>query len=152
MVADQQALEIGRLLEGAEVRSVGRAADMGVVELASAHGDIVMAHVQCPFRILHEGKALLGSRDMRYPQQGAADDAFDRFRTVYDARAATLNGILGQLRPRVREVTFGEAGSLTVNWEPGFRLQLFPDCSGSMEAWRVFIRNGQHYGYPESSV
>ncbi|MGW7408764.1 hypothetical protein ACWGI9_34620 [Streptomyces sp. NPDC054833] len=152
MIADGQTSEIRRLLHGTTVRSVGRAADLGVIEFAGPHGEAVSAHVQCPFRILQEGKLILGSRDMRYPQQGAGTDAFDRFKTVYDSRAATLNGILEQLRPTVTRVTVGDGGHLVAGWEPAFRIEFFPDCSGSMEAWRVFVRGGRHYGFPESSI
>ncbi|WP_141689511.1 hypothetical protein [Streptomyces sp. DI166] len=144
--------EISRMLTGAGVRSIGRAADMGVVEFDGAQGGAVAVHMQCPFRVVRKGKVLVGSSDMRYPQKGAGPQAFAEFRTVYDARAATLNGVLGQLRPVVEQVTVGEAGELTVRWEQGFRLEVFPDCSGNVEAWRIFVRGGDHYGFPPATV
>ncbi|MET9592316.1 hypothetical protein ABZY45_15380 [Streptomyces sp. NPDC006516] len=152
MAAETPAGAITTLLEGAVVRSVGRAADMGVIEFAGSAGEKVMVHVQCPFRIAHEGKTVLGSADMRYAQKGAGATAFDEFRTVYDARAATLDGVLGQLRPTVDAVTVGEAGEFTVTWAPGFRLTVFPDCSGAMEAWRVLVPGGAHHGFPPDAV
>lgn len=144
--------EIQRLLQGAKVHSVGRAADLGVVEFAGLRGDVINFHIQCPFRILQEGKVILGSRDMRYPQQGAGSESFEQFRTVYDSRAATLNGIFERLRPAVSEVAFGDSGHLAVGWEPRFRIEVFPDCSGRMEAWRVFRRGGPHYGFPQGAI
>ncbi|MFD3735617.1 hypothetical protein [Streptomyces sp. NPDC058632] len=152
MAADDRTSEIRRLLLGATVHSVGRAADMGVVEFAARHDEVINAHLQCPFRIVQEGKLLIGSRDMRYAQRGAGAEAFDRFETVYDSRAATLNGVLERLRPVVGEVALGDAGSVTVEWQPGFRLEVFPDCSGSVESWRVFVRGGRHVGFPEGVV
>ncbi|MGI5397236.1 hypothetical protein [Streptomyces sp. CA-251251] len=35
-----------------------------------------------------------------------------------------------------------------MTWEPAFRLEAFPDCSGQMEAWRVPLRGGAHHGFP----
>ncbi|MFF4549058.1 hypothetical protein ACFY1J_33300 [Streptomyces sp. NPDC001406] len=144
--------EVGRLLEGAVVGSVGRAVDRGVVEFAGPEGQVLMVHLQCPFRILQGGKLILGLQDMTYPQKGAGPDAFDRFATVYDARAETLNRGLAALRPPVTAVTVGPAGALAVTWEPGFRLEAFPDCSGRVEAWRAFARGGEHYGFPPGPV
>jgi hypothetical protein len=144
--------EIASILTGAAVRSVGRAADMGVVEFDGPRGEEVMAHLQCPFRIVQDGTIVLGSADMRYAQKDAGEQAFDEFRTVFDARAAKLTALLGQTRPRVVGETVGTAGELTVTWEPAFRLEAFPDCSGQMEAWRVFLRGGVHHGFPAKSV
>lgn len=152
MAAETQDEEITRVLTGAVVRSVGRAADMGVVEFTGPQGETVMAHLQCPFRIVQDGKIVLGSKDMRYPQKGAGAQAFDEFRTVFDARATALNGILGKLSPSVDGVTVGEGGELTVSWAPAFRLAVFPDCSGRIEAWRVFVRGGAHHGFPPDAV
>ncbi|WP_405590501.1 hypothetical protein [Streptomyces sp. NBC_01092] len=152
MAAETRAGEIAGILTGAVVRSVGRAADMGVVEFDGPRGETVMAHMQCPFRIVQDGTILLGSADMRYPQKGAGAQAFDEFRMIYDARAAKLNAILGELKPAVVDVSVGEAGELTVSWEPAFRLVAFPDCSGQIEAWRVLVRGGAHHGFPPDTV
>lgn len=152
MAVDDQMAETRGLLQGAKVHSVGRAAGMGVVEFAGLRGDVIGLHMQCPFRILQEGQVILGSRDMRYPQRGAGSEAFEQFGTVYDSRAAKLNGIFERLRPVVSEVTFGDSGHLAVGWEPRFRIEVFPDCSGSMEAWRVFRRGGPHCGFPQGVI
>ncbi|MFF7160706.1 hypothetical protein ACFZBP_04800 [Streptomyces sp. NPDC008086] len=144
--------EVDRILRGAVARSVGRAVDMGIVEFHGPDGEEAMIHMQCPFRIVRNGRILLGSKDMRYAQKGAGPHAFDEFRMIYDARTVTLNGVLGQLHPRVDGVTVGETGELTVNWEQGFRLEVFPDCSGNIEAWRAFVRGDAHYGFPPETV
>ncbi|MER7900350.1 hypothetical protein ABTX62_30670 [Streptomyces sp. NPDC096046] len=152
MAAEIQLDEITRILTGTVVRSVGRAADMGVVEFDGLQGETVMIHMQCPFRIVRSGRILVGSKDMRYAQKGAGPQAFDEFRMIYDAQATTLNRVLGQLRPRVDGVTVGAAGELTVSWEQAFRLEVFPDCSGTIEAWRAFVRGGAHHGFPPETV
>lgn len=152
MAANDRTAEIRRLLIGATVRCVGRAADMGIVEFADHRGEVVKVHIQCPFRVLQEGEMIIGSHDMRYAQRGVGAEAFDRFKTIYDSRAATLNKIFGQIRPVVTEVALGEAGSLAVEWKPGFRVEVFPDCSGSVESWRIFVRGGQHIGFPEGGI
>ncbi|MFG2318499.1 hypothetical protein [Streptomyces tendae] len=63
-------------------------------------------------------------------------------------RTATVNRVLGELRPRVDGVRVDGAGGLTVSWEPGFRLEVFPDCSGRIEAWRVLVPGGAHHVFP----
>ncbi|MCF1593272.1 hypothetical protein [Streptomyces muensis] len=152
MAAELRVDEITRILTGAVAHSVGRAVDMGIVEFRGPDGEEVMVHMQCPFRIVHDAKIILGSADMRYPQKGAGEQAFDEFRMVYDARATKINKILGQLRPSVDGVTVGAAGELTVAWEQGFRLEVFPDCSGNFEAWRAFVRGGAHHGFPPETI
>lgn len=148
MAAEVHVDEITRILTGTVAHSVGRAVDMGIVEFHGPDGEEVMVHMQCPFRIVHDAKIILGSADMRYAQKGAGPQAFDEFRMVYDARTATFNRVLGELRPSVGGVTVGEAGELTVSWEPAFRLEAFPDCSGRIEAWRVLVRGGAHHVFP----
>ncbi|GAA3818179.1 hypothetical protein ACFS5L_04510 [Streptomyces phyllanthi] len=152
MAAETRADEIAAILTGAVVRSVGRAADMGVVEFDGPRGETVMAHLQCPFRIVQDGTIVLGSADMRYAQKGAGPKAFEEFRMIFDARATKLTAILGELHPTVDDVTVGEAGELTVSWEPAFRLVAFPDCSGRIEAWRVLVRGGAHHGFPPDTI
>ncbi|MFE6618824.1 hypothetical protein [Streptomyces sp. NPDC057740] len=147
-----QGVRITQILTGAVVRSVGRAVDMGIVEFHGPDGEEVMVHMQCPFRIVRHGKILMGSADMRYAQKGAGPQAFDDFRMIYDAQATTLNRVLGQLRPRVDGVTVGAAGELTVSWEQAFRLEVFPDCSGTIEAWRAFVRGDAHHGFPPETI
>ncbi|MFI2506294.1 hypothetical protein [Streptomyces sp. NPDC018972] len=148
MVAELRADEITRILTGTVAHSVGRAVDMGIVEFHGPDGEEVMVHAQCPFRIVHETKIILGSADMRYAQKGAGARAFDEFRMIYDARATKISKILGQLRPSVDSVTVGRSGELTVSWEQAFRLEVFPDCSGRFEAWRVLVRGGAHHVFP----
>ncbi|MFD4720335.1 hypothetical protein ACFWOY_09135 [Streptomyces sp. NPDC058423] len=152
MGVDEEAEGVRRLLHQAVVRSVGRAVGMGVVEFTGPGGEELGLHIQCPFRFVHDDRVLLGSQDMKYPQKGAGPSAFDDFRTVYDERAQLLNGLLTKAGPRVESVDLGKAGDLTLSWGPGIRLEVFPDCSGREEAWRVLVRGGAHHGYPPGIV
>ncbi|MEU7467602.1 hypothetical protein AB0A94_03385 [Streptomyces sp. NPDC044984] len=148
MAAELRVDEITRILTGTVAPSVGRAVDMGIVEFHGPDGEEVMGRMRCPFRIAHDVKAVLGSADMRYAQKGAGPQAFDKFRMIYDARTTTFNRVLGELRPCVDSVTVGRPGELTVSWEQAFRLEVFPDCSGRIEAWRVLVRGGAHHVFP----
>lgn len=149
MNADEWSANVTRLLVGAAVGGIGRAASMGVIEFVGVRGEQVAVHAQCPFRLLQAQHLVLGSRDMDFPQKGAGPDAFDHFTTIYDSRAASLNAIFADRPAVVTGVTVGDAGSLAVAWQPDYRLELFADCSGSVESWRVFVRGGDHFGYPD---
>ncbi|MFF8293256.1 hypothetical protein ACF068_29110 [Streptomyces sp. NPDC016309] len=152
MDADMESTGVRRLLTGAVIRSVGRAADMGVLELTGGQGEDLALHIQCAFRVLHDGQVLLGSRDMTYARGRAEPEAFDTFATVYDDRAALLSRVLGGACPQVETVLQGPAGALTLEASRGFRVEVLPDRSGAEESWRAFTRGGQHYGYPPGLV
>lgn len=143
---------IRELLVGAVACGVGRAAAMGVVEFTRADATAVRLHSQCAYRVLRHDDIAIASGDMRCTRSGAGEDAFDQFDTVYDARALIINRMLRRLRPVVTEAVFGRAGSLTVEWEHGFALELLPDLSRVDELWRVLVPGGEHYGYPSERV
>lgn len=63
-----------------------------------------------------------------------------------------MNGFLAQERPTVASVVVGTAGEMIVEWTSGTRLEAFPDCSGPVEAWRVFVRDGRHYVFPAGAA
>lgn len=152
MDADLESTGVRRLLTGAVIRSVGRAADMGVLELNGVQGEDLALHIQCAFRVVHDGQVLLGSRDMTYVRGSAGPDAFDNFATLYDDRAALLSRVLGGACPQVETVLQGPAGALTLEATGGFRVDILPDRSVPEESWRAFTRGGQHYGYPPGLV
>ncbi|MFF3849384.1 hypothetical protein [Streptomyces sp. NPDC002328] len=153
MDADTEAEGVRRLLTGAVIRSVGRAADMGVLELTGEHGEELAVHIQCAFRVLHDGQVILGARDMAYVRNGVAGEgAFDAFATLYDDRAALLDRVLAGARPQVETVRRGPAGALSLEATRGFLVEILPDRSGVEESWRAFTRGGRHYGYPPGVV
>ncbi|MEV6284021.1 hypothetical protein [Kribbella sp. NPDC051770] len=141
------------MLIGANVGSVGRALTMGIVELTGSRGQRLAIHAQCPFRLLHDEKILLGSADMKFPQRGTGTAAFDEFRTIFDSAAVIVNDILGRLDGLVSEVQISSGGALIVRWSAGMTLEVFPDSSGPVEAWRVLDRDAtvsiqRDYGFP----
>lgn len=126
---------------------------MGVLEFTGPQGEDLRLHVQCAFRVLHEGQVLLGSRDMTYAREGAGADAFDTFSTVYDTRAALLNRVLAGAGSQVETVHVGEGGTLTLEATRGLRVEALPGCSSpGEEAWRAFARSGARYGYPPEVI
>jgi hypothetical protein len=125
---------------------------MAVVELTGEQGDDLALHIQCAFRVLHEGKILLGSRDMTYVRGGAEADAINSFATAFDDRAALLSRVLGGACPKIESVLQGPAGTLALKATGGFTVEVFPDRSATEESWRAFVRGGQHYGFPPGLV
>ncbi|QGV77314.1 hypothetical protein [Streptomyces ficellus] len=150
--ADAELTGVRRLLTGAVLRSVGRAVDMGAVELTGEQGEDLALHIQCAFRVLHEDQVLLGSRDMTYVRGDAEADAFDNFATACDGRAALLSRVLGGARPKIESVLQNPAGALTLKATRGFSVEVFPDRSATEESWRAFRRGGEHFGFPPSLV
>ncbi|MFI5732240.1 hypothetical protein ACIA49_19105 [Kribbella sp. NPDC051587] len=145
--------DVAGLLMGSGGTSVTRTLDMGEVGFRRADGAEVSLHLQCPFRVLHAGTTVLGSADMQYPETGDRAAAFAQYTTVFDARAKVLTGILEARSPEVLEVELGTAGRLDVRLEGDLEIEVFPDCSGVVEAWRVFRRGGgPHLGYPAGAL
>ncbi|MET9243033.1 hypothetical protein [Nonomuraea sp. NPDC003709] len=139
------------LIHGATLTAVGRAADLGILEFASATGDgEIFLHLQCPFRILYGGDLLIASGDMGYPSTTAGPRPTDPpGGSVFDERSLMLNQAIDRIRPMVTKATVELQGLLVVEMAPAFLLQVFPDCSGRVEMWRLFARGSSvHYGFP----
>jgi hypothetical protein len=141
------------LLMGSSFRAITRAANMGMIEFLNPQGSIVAVHIQCPYRILQGRKVILGSGDMNFAEAGAGAEAFDQFGTVFDSRVAVLNDILKKASPKVLQIVFADSGWVALECSGTFVLEIFPDCSGKVEAWRVFERGrAEHYGYPHKVI
>ncbi|WP_238176866.1 hypothetical protein [Kribbella albertanoniae] len=144
---------IAGLLVGTAGASVTRTLNMGEVAFHRSDGDEIMLHLQCPFRVLHAETMLLGSGDMLFAETDDPNEAFVRYSTVFDTRAKVLTGILKSKSPEVLGVEVGVSGRLCVRLLGDFVVEVFPDCSGRGEAWRVFRRSGgKHLGYPAGAV
>lgn len=151
--ADRRKAAIDGLLMGSTVRAVTRATDVGMVEFLNPRGSIVAVHIQCPYRFLQGGNTILGSGDMNFAEAGAGTEAFDQFKTVFDSRVAVLNDILKKASPKVLKVVFADSGWVALECSGTFVLEIFPDCSGKIEAWRVFERGqSEHYGHPDKLI
>ncbi|GAA3586851.1 hypothetical protein [Kribbella ginsengisoli] len=147
MAVDELARVIHDLMEGAVLRSVGRAAGTGIVKLFGTEGELII-HIQCPFRMVRDGRILVGSADMNFSLESAGDDAFDNFDTLYDARVCDINEIVQKFNLEVSGVSLDGAGGLVLTWAEELFLEIFPNSSRETEAWRVFYLDGAHYGYP----
>ena len=73
-------------------------------------------HVQCPWRIIRNETILVGSGD-------------DRLLVAL---------FEGGREFMVEAVDLGKAGTLRIDFEKGFRLELFPNDSSDDEHWRLF--------------
>ena len=147
MSAEDSDSKISAFLNGAMLKSVGRALNMGVLEFHAVDGSDVSLHVQCPFRFVQGGSLVLGSADIKFTAESGANE-----RKVYDSRADILNGILSRLDVPVTNVELEAAGYLRLSWRERLFFEVFPDCSGAVEAWRVLQRGGEHYGFPASLI
>ncbi|MBA2808418.1 hypothetical protein E0500_013655 [Streptomyces sp. KM273126] len=139
-------------LNGMTLRSVGRATNMGILEFESQSASQVRLHLQCPFRIVQEGQIILGSSDMAYARGGESVEELDEYGTIFDSRSAAINSILRELNPTIFGARLGEAGAIAASWDPQFRLEVFPACSGNLEMWRMVVPGEDHFGFPESSI
>jgi hypothetical protein len=149
--AEGLAAAIESLLKGSRLRTIGRAAGTGEVLMSGPADQVLVIHIQCPFRLVREGRIVLGSDDMNVSKT-PWEDAFDEFRTVFDTRAADINRILEKYEMPLTALTLGEGGRLTIVWTDDLRLELFPNSSStSREAWRVFeqVVGARHVIYPE---
>jgi hypothetical protein len=147
-VVDAEAVRA--LLVGATIRSLGRAAGMGVLELVG-DGQVIGVHLQCPFRVQRGDAVIVGSRDMDFPLKGSRSEAFDNFATVFDDRAGRFTAILGHRKPVVEDVVVGGSGDLVITWSPDYSLNAFVDSSGRVESWRALVRGGEHHVFPAES-
>ncbi|GAA1370249.1 hypothetical protein [Streptomyces beijiangensis] len=140
------------MFDGAIVNAVGRAADLGIFEFTSETGNVALfLHIQCPFRVLHDGDMMIGSDDMNFPQKRLDGKDSDEPRgSIFDERSKILNRILARLRSKVDSFTMMDQGLLVLRFGPSIILQVFPDCSGRVEMWRFFAAGGEHYGFPRN--
>jgi hypothetical protein len=98
-------------------------------------------HIQCAWRIALPDRVLVGSRDINYPEDHAADDPvpedfdWDRSATRLDRVAKFL---FDSISCRIQRIRSGSAGRLQFDLEEDMSLEVFPDDSLSLENWRLF--------------
>ena len=97
---------------------------------------------------MREERILLGSDDMNVSKR-SDPNAFDNFETFFDSRSTAINELIAKFYPTVSGVTVRSGGWMVIVWKD-LRLEVFPNSSGSQEAWRIFEPLGNHYVYPES--
>lgn len=134
-------------LEGAQFTDVSRTLDM-VERGFTRQSELVRLHVQCPFRLLRGDRILLATADMRYPldRDGDRSAAFDTRTTQFDRLATILTSLLAEKAPSVTQATLGAGGVVRLECGDGLRLEVFPDVSGPVECWRLFVKGSDdHY-------
>ena len=127
-----------RGLRGARLAGIDRL--LGMVRIGLVRGgDEVRLHVQCPVRLVNGDRILLGSADLRHPPDRG--DAFDR-----SARTAT--GLFGKREHTVVRAEVGPGGALVLETTGDLRIEVFPDVSGPIECWRLFVHGvDEHFVY-----
>lgn len=134
-------------------RFVGLGRTLNMVEVGFRRGEEeIRLHVQCPFRVVREGRILLGSTDYLYPRDRGtdADVAFDRYETHFDRIAPRLEEMLGD-GILVVEAHLRDDGAFHFDTTESLRIEVFPAVSGPIECWRLFVRGAdEHYIYPPS--
>ncbi len=107
-------------------------------------------HVQCAWRIVREGRVVVGSDDLLEPRSDLPDkEHFDANEIGVTRREELLEEFFKErgARPRVVEkCEFGEAGWLRLTLDQDCALELFPDGSAQAdtEYWRLLDVVGEH--------
>ena len=98
-------------------------------------------HVQCHWRIRLNDEVLVGLRDIYCPADGPPSQDFD-FETSGPNKLDKGMAVLFENRSKafvVQEIQAPLGGSLNVNLERGYALELFPDDTHGGEYWRLFV-------------
>lgn len=143
------------LLVGKSLWACGRAADMATFAFGQRRrapdrhggerevGEYAL-HVQCAWRITRNDQVVVGSRDLYYPAD--YDDVNEGMPPEFDwerdpnRRDKLLVSLFknGTRKFNVKEVAVGSAGSLHIELDDGYCLDVFPDDSLDHERWRLF--------------
>lgn len=137
---------------------MGRALDMGIIEFGEpldepgrTSSSAFALHINCPFRLVMDGRMLVGSEDMKWLARDVMHGfALDNDRSVYDTRVERIDAVFVTSRPKVRAVNISPIGDVRLDLEDGLLVELFVASSRSSEAWRFFRRHGEHYVFPEN--
>ena len=139
-------------LVGMPLWSLGRAADLAWFEFGSRRtvkdwkgkekevGDYAL-HVQCPWRIRLGDSIVVGRGDIFCTPEETSEPTPADFDWQKANRFDRVVLELFQNESRqftVRAVESGGAGSLTIELEDGYQLEIFPHDSESDEHWRFF--------------
>jgi hypothetical protein len=140
------------LLVGMPLWSLGRAADLAWFEFGSRRtvegwkaknkevGDHAL-HVQCPWRITLGNSIVVGRGDIFCMPEESNEPTPSDFDWQKGNRFDRIALELFQNETRqfmVQAVEAGEAGSLAISFENGYKLEIFPHDSESAEHWRFF--------------
>jgi hypothetical protein len=140
-------------LEGTRIVDLGRTLNM--VEVGFERGGaLYRLHAQCPFRVVHGARILVGSTDMNYPEDRKADGnlAYDTYATMFDRNAKRLTERFAAGEFLVVSAVLRENGEIVIELPESVRFEVFPACSGPVESWRLFEKGSDvHHVYPDSA-
>lgn len=156
------------ILKGLDLVKLGRSADMlwmsigeplTVTSRRNGQNRIVNQyafHVQCPWRLLQNGRITLGSDDIYKPENKALAsdpdwnwDVFTGEQSIFNETANKLNKTLLPLT--IVDVTASNNGDLTIIFNKETVFELFIPGSGGYEYWRFidFEKDFHHVVYEE---
>jgi hypothetical protein len=134
---------------GMPLWSLGRAADLAWFEIGSRRtvkgrkgkekevGDYAL-HVQCPWRIRLGNSIEVGRGDIFCAPVGTNEPTPVDFDWQKGNRFDRLVLELFQNKSRQFTVQAGDAGSVAIELEDGYKLEIFPNDSENDEHWRFF--------------
>jgi hypothetical protein len=137
------------VLVGMPLWSLGRAADLAWFEFGSRRsvqgwkgkgkevGDYAL-HIQCPWRIRIGNSIVVGRGDIFCTPEETSKPTPTDFDWQKGNRFDRVVLELFENESRQFTVQAGEAGSLSIGLEGGYKLEIFPHDSESDEHWRFF--------------
>lgn len=146
----QETVEAVRALTGCRVSDFGRTVNMAEIGFERDDGTKFWLHASCQFRVVRQGRILVGSHDMHWPMAKNADPdvAFDKRTTMYDRQATRLSAVFDSDAYLVLSADVRDTGDLVIDVTDSVQIQAIPMCSGPVECWRLFERGGDHHVYP----
>jgi hypothetical protein len=139
-------------LVGLPLWALGRAADLAWFEFGDRRtvlshlgkeklvGDYAL-HIQCPWRITRDDKIITGRGDIFCTPEESEEPIPADFDWQKGNRFDRIIAALFDHQPRqftVQGVQAGGVGSLVIELEDGYKLEVFPHDSESGEHWRLF--------------
>lgn len=104
-------------------------------------------HVQSVWRIVRDGRIVVGYEDMPFPPTGVPADGFDANEAVRNRRDELMDAFLAStLAARtVVAADASELGDIRLEFADGSRLEVFPSGEHpEIEHWRLLTPDGSH--------
>ena len=102
-------------------------------------------HLQCNWRVVREGRIIIGSEDVYYPPAGIAEEDFDRRNAELTRRDELVDAFIGhRAEPHVVvSVDSFSTGDFRLGFDDGCALATFigraQDRANDREHWRFFV-------------
>lgn len=106
-------------------------------------------HVSCSWRLTDGKKIIVASRDMYFPKMGMSDENFDwdvLGNNRFDERVNILGQEIKNNVINVDDLIVDKYGGLSVRFNNGHELDVFPDDSFEEEYWRFisYVNGSEH--------